>query len=83
MNTAPRIPVEAALALNGRIFAMLSSDELEVFEFYREQGRKFGIDAQINSTADPAELVQARSKAEADEVMRRTNSTVSVIRRHW
>ncbi|MGD9887870.1 MAG: hypothetical protein AB7S56_01205 [Halothiobacillaceae bacterium] len=83
MNAAPRFPVEAALALHGRIFAMLSADEMEVLAFYRQQGRKFGIDAHIDSVADPVDLEQARSKIEADEVMRRSNSTVSVTRRHW
>lgn len=83
MNAAPRFPVEAAFALHGRIFAMLSADELEVLAFYRQQGRKFGVDAHIDSAADPAELERARSEAQADEVMRRANSTVSVTRRYW
>ena len=78
MIGSPR--VESALALNGRIFAMLSPEEVTLFEYMREQGRKHGVVASIVSQADPAELAKATSKANQDEVMRRANSTVSVVR---
>lgn len=72
--------MNAALALNGRIFAMLSPAELEVFEIARAEGRRHGVIASIASTADPAELAKAKTQAQQDEIMRRTNSTVSVVR---
>lgn len=72
--------IESALALDGRIFAMLTPAELELFKFYRNQGRKYGVVATIVSAADPAELAEAKTQAHQDEVMRRVNSTVSVVR---
>lgn len=72
--------IESALALDGRIFAMLTPAELELFKFYRDQGRKYGVVATIVSAADPAELAEANNQAHQDEVMRRVNSTVSVVR---
>lgn len=72
--------VESALALDGRIFAMLTPAELELFKFYRDHGRKYGVVASIVSAADPVELAEAKTQAHQDEVMRRVNSTVSVVR---
>ncbi|TES71928.1 hypothetical protein [Pseudomonas syringae group genomosp. 3] len=72
--------IESALALDGRIFAMLTSAELELFKFYRDQGRKYGVVATVVSAADPAELALAKTQAHQDEVMRCVNSTVSVVR---
>lgn len=72
--------IESALALDSRIFAMLTPAELELFKFYRDQGRKYGVVANVVSAADPAELAQATTQAHQDEVMRRVNSTVSVVR---
>ncbi|MPQ69324.1 hypothetical protein [Pseudomonas sp. MWU12-2323] len=72
--------VESVMALNGRIFATLSPDEVKVQEFYRVQGRKYDVAVSIISLAEPAELAKASSRADADEIMRRANSTVSVVR---
>lgn len=72
--------IESVLALNGHVFAMLTPDELQAFEFYRAQGRKCGLAVSIDSPADPAELAKATSQAAADEIMRRVNSTVLVER---
>ena len=72
--------IESALALDGRIFAMLTPAELELFKFYRDQGGKYGVVATVVSAAVPAELAQAKTQAHQDEVMRRVNSTVSVVR---
>jgi len=72
--------IESALALDGRIFAMLTPAELELFEMARAEGRKHGVIATIISAADPAEVAQAKSQAHQDEIMRRVNSTVSVVR---
>lgn len=51
------------MALDGRIFAMLTPAELELFKFYRDQGRKYAVVATIVSAADPAELAQAKTQA--------------------
>lgn len=72
--------IESALALDGRNFAMLTSAELELFELVRAEGRKHGVIATIESEADPVELAQATSQTHQDEIMRRVNSTVSVVR---
>lgn len=72
-------PVEAVLSLNGRIYAMLSADELAVLNFYLQQGRKYGVSASI--IGDPAvtdDLHHAASPAQAAAILRRSNSTVSV-----
>lgn len=66
------------MALDGRIFAMLTPEEFEVIEFYRDQGRKYGVALSIINQADPTELAKATSKAAADEIMRRANSAVAV-----
>ncbi|NAP32629.1 hypothetical protein [Pseudomonas syringae] len=70
----------SVLALHGRIFAMLTTTELELFEFYRKAGRKYGVVVDLVSDADPAELAKAKSQAHKDEIMRISNSTVSVVR---
>lgn len=75
-----KISIELALALDGRIFAMLTDAELQLFSYYRKHGRKDGIIATIVSAADPADLAEAKSQADEDEIMRRVNSTVSVVR---
>jgi hypothetical protein len=68
-----------ALRLNGKVFAMLDPGELEVFDFVRKHGRKYGVVATVMSEADPAELAKAGSLQQKDEIMRRVNSTVSVV----
>lgn len=77
MTQAP--PIEAVLALNGRIYAMLNEEEKEILRFYIAQGRKWGVSASIVNAADPEELARARSHADAEEIMRRANSRVSVV----
>ncbi len=79
MNEAPSI--ESVMALDGRIFAMLSEGEREALDFYRTQGRKYGVAVSIINKADPDELAQARTEAQADEIMRRANSIVSVTKK--
>lgn len=65
-------------ALDGRIFAMLTSEEVAVLDFYRTQGRKYDVAIAIVNEADPTKLAAARSPAEADEIMKRANSRVTV-----
>lgn len=75
MTTIPTI--DAIQKLNGRNFATLTSEELFVFAFYRDQGRKFYVGVSIISDADQLMLAQA-SRQQAEEIMRRANSHVLV-----
>lgn len=77
MNTQPSI--ESVKALDGKIFAMLTSDEEATLNFYRERGSKFGVAITIINEADPEELASARSKEAADQVLKSANSRISVI----
>lgn len=65
-------------ALDGRIFATLSSEDAAVLNFYRTWGRKFDVAVAVINEADPTELAAARSPAEADAIMKRANSRVTV-----
>jgi hypothetical protein len=70
--------LEAVKALDGKIFAMLTDDEMEVLNFYRAQGRKYGISATVEPTNEVADEVAAVSRQRADDLLKRTNSRVSV-----
>lgn len=76
MTTTPTI--EAVKALDGRIFAMLDDSELQTLEFYRAQGRKFGVSIQIENKADPIAVAAAKSRQEAEHIMKSANSLISV-----
>lgn len=67
-----------ALPLHGRNFATLKPAELELFDFFRQQGRKYGVAASVISDAGEAELANASSQQQ-DEIMRQANSSVSVV----
>ncbi|MCU6502257.1 hypothetical protein LPN04_31130 [Rugamonas sp. A1-17] len=75
MNTPT---IAEAQALDGKIFATLNEREGEVLNYYRDRGRKFGVTVSILSKADPDELARAASKEQADQIMKRANSRVSV-----
>lgn len=74
------ISIEFALALDGRVFATLSANELKRFEFYRVHGLEFGIVATIVNTAEPAEMTEAQYPVRQNEGRGSVNSTVSVVR---
>jgi len=76
MSTTPEI--EAVKALDGRIFAMLDASELATLEFYRAQGRKYGVAVSIINKADAEAVAAAKSRQEADRIMKSANSLVSV-----
>lgn len=76
MKSQPSI--EDVKALDGRIFAMLNPDEEAVLNFYRDQGRKFGVAVSIINEADPAELARASSRQQADQILKSANSRVHV-----
>lgn len=75
MNTPS---LDAIRALDGRIFAMLSTEEQLVLDFYRDRGRKFDVSVSILNKADPAELARTCSREQADQVMKSANSRVLV-----
>lgn len=76
MSTTPSI--EAIKALDGRILAMLNASELDTLEFYRAQGRKYGVAVSIINQADPKAVADAKSRQEADHIMKSANSLISV-----
>ena len=76
MNTIPTI--DQIKALDGRIFAMLTAEEAAVLDFYRKQGRKYDVAISIINKANPEELALAKYEAEADAIMKRAISLVSV-----
>ena len=59
-------------------FAMLSPAELEVFRFYRDHGRKFGVAVSIIGDVDAEELARAASRQHAEEILRRSRGKVYV-----
>jgi hypothetical protein len=65
-------------ALDGKVFAMLTERESLVLDFYRKQGRKFGVSIRIESKANPDLLRQAKSEQQADDIMKRANSRIHV-----
>lgn len=70
--------IEEVKALDGKIFAMLTPLENEVPDFYRKQGRKFGVSIKIANEADPEELSRARSQDHADQILMKANNRISV-----
>lgn len=70
--------LQSVKALDGRIFAMLNSDEIAVYKFYRDRGRKYGVSISVINKADPAKLAQARTTEQAEEIMKSANSILSV-----
>lgn len=70
--------ITAVRALDGRIFATLSDEEMAVSNFYRDCGRKVGVAVSIINEADSDELARTSSCEQADEILKRANSRVSV-----
>ncbi len=71
--------IEAIKALDGKIFALLTADEQATLDFYRIQGRKYGVSVTIINRADPERLAGAKSRQDADHILKSANSTVQVI----
>lgn len=76
MSTLPSI--EAIQVLDGKIYAMLTPDEEQTLNFFIGQGRKFGVSVAIINEADPAALANARSKEEAEHILKSANSRIRV-----
>ncbi|UVS88310.1 hypothetical protein EFP18_30005 (plasmid) [Burkholderia glumae] len=75
MNTPT---IEQIKELDGKVFATLTDNELAVLNFYRDRGRKFRVAVSVINEADPDELARASSREQADQVLKRANSRVSV-----
>jgi hypothetical protein len=71
--------IEEVQALDGKIFAMLNAREAEVLEYFRARGRKYGVAVTISESGDFDELAAAKSKDQANQIMKRTNSRVMVV----
>lgn len=71
--------IEAIKALDGKIFAMLTADQREVLDYYRDRGRKYGVTVEILNEGDPDELARANSRLQADQILAKTNSRVRVV----
>lgn len=78
MSELPQPTIEQVQALDGRMFAMLSTSELDIFYFYLNQGRKFGVAVALIHNVDPEELARAASQRQAEKIVRRTSAKVSV-----
>jgi len=70
--------VDKAKALDGKIFAMLTEKEKSTLEYFRQHGRKYGVSVRIISDADTEELATAKSKEQADEILKSSNSKITV-----
>lgn len=70
--------IDAIKAIDGKIFAMLTKDEMATLNFYRSQGRKYGVSITIINQADQVKLAAANSQQEADHILKSANSRVQV-----
>jgi hypothetical protein len=77
MDSVATPSIEAVKALDGKNFAMLSEEERQVLHFYLDRGRKHGVNVEIVSDADGANLARA-SREQADEILARANSHVKL-----
>ena len=48
-------------------------EEAAMLDFYRKRGRKYDVAISVINKADPDELAQAKSEAEADAIMKQAN----------
>lgn len=71
--------LEAVKSLDGKIFSTLSQDEKALLDFFRDQGRKYGVSIWIINEANAEELSQARSRQQADQILRQANSRIKVF----
>ena len=71
-------PIDAVKALDQRIFATLTPDEMNVLNFYRDQGRKHGVTIIIDTDANPDDLARASSRERADQILKQANNLVHV-----
>jgi hypothetical protein len=77
-----RPTIEQVKALDDKIFAQLADSEKAVLSFYRDYGRKFGVAISFINEANPDELASASSREQADQLLQRADSRISVTVRH-
>lgn len=70
--------IAAVKLLDGRIFAMLTPKEEVLLNVYRQQGCKWGVSVSIVNEGDPVAYAAAKSRHEADHIMKSANSLISV-----
>lgn len=70
--------IDAIKALDGKLFAMLTPAEEIILNFYRDQGRKYGVTVTITNETDPDALANAKSKQEMDYILKSSNSVICV-----
>lgn len=79
MNQKKATPtLDEIKALDGRIFAMLTEQEEEVFNFYRDMGRKYGLSVGVLNEASAELLATASSQEQADQILKSANSRIFV-----
>lgn len=76
MNT--KASAGSIMALHGRQISTLTENEKETLAFYLLKDRQYGIAISVINNASAVQLAQARSKQEAEEIMLRADSTISV-----
>lgn len=69
---------QVAEKLDGQVFAMMSPEDLATLNFYRDQGRKFGITVYFEGEDEPTALDVTQGPKEIDAFHARANSIVHV-----
>lgn len=76
---APDQPsLEAIQALDGRIVAMLTEEEMQTLLFYRNRGRMFGVSISIIDEASSEHPEEAGNPQQAYQILRHGNSRIRV-----
>ena len=71
--------IEAVKSLNGRIFAMLSPEEKDLLQFFRQEGRKYGVTVSFTDKVTQEALANAVSNREADHILKTSNSRILIV----
>lgn len=71
--------IAAVRALDGRVFATLSDEEMAVLNLYRATGRKFGVSVSIDNDPDPNSMTGTVSREQADQILKRAKNRVHVL----
>ncbi len=75
----PQIPLSKIKALNGKIYAQLTADEIITLDYYRHLGRKYGVSLSMINDADSKDLASANSEQEAKKILHRGNVVINVF----
>lgn len=69
---------QAIQKIDGKALAMMSTEDLAALNFYRMEGRKFGISVTFEGDVDSSALEQAKSQQEIDALHSQANSIVRI-----